>query len=62
LKSTYLWDCEEANPAQYYESHGIEPAANVGQEPKRKAKLDGVQNILNLNRTWAIIYENLEIF
>jgi len=51
----HLGDGEETNPRQDDEGHGIEPAADVGEEPEGESKLDGVQHVLNLKqKTLAI--------
>ena len=44
---TNLGNGEESNPREDDESHGVEPAANVGQEPKGDTELDGVQHVFN---------------
>ena len=47
---TDLGDGKETDPRENDESHGIEPAPNVGQEPERDSELDRVQHVLNLKR------------
>lgn len=43
----YLWDGEESDPGHDDEGHGVEPAADVGQDPEGQTELDGVQHVLD---------------
>jgi len=42
-----LWDCEEGDPWHNNESHGVEPASNICQNPKRESKFDRVHHVFN---------------
>ena len=48
---SHLWDCEKHDPRKDYESHGVEPAADVGQKPKDEGQLDWVDPILDQEET-----------
>ena len=47
LKQTNLGNGEESNPREDDEGHGVEPAADVGEEPEGDAELDGIQHVLH---------------
>ena len=47
----YLGNGEKSNPGDKDQGHGIEPASNVGENPQRQSKLDGIKHVLNKKET-----------
>ena len=44
---SHLGDGEESDPGEDDEGHGVEPAADVGEEPEGQAELDRVEDVLD---------------
>lgn len=46
-----LGDTEDGDPGEDDEGHGVEPGADVGQEPEAGAELDGLEHVLDQEET-----------
>ena len=51
LLCAYLGNGEKTDPGDEDQGHGIEPASNVGENPQRQTKLDGIKHVLNKKET-----------
>jgi len=51
IQDIYLGNGEKTDPGDEDQGHGIEPASNVGENPQRQTKLDGIKHVLNKKET-----------
>ena len=51
LFCAYLGNGEKSNPGDEDQGHGIEPASNVGENPQRQTKHDGIKHVFNKKET-----------
>ena len=47
IGKTHLGDREKADPSHDEQGHGVEPTADVGENPEGKTELDGVEHVLH---------------
>ena len=61
IKSNYLGNSEKANPGQDDQSHGVEPASDIGQDPQGESKLDRVQHVLHQEEAFEFDQGSVQI-